>query len=141
MKRSNKSRRAFTLAELTVVLAVVAVLSVMVASFATLVRQNTRKSTEQLDALNEIEIVETLVENWLEENPNAEISFGTEETKGLFLDGNKKLEFDKITNVIPKTVENGQDVLYIYTIEYEISGTTNTYTFCVNTYTGEEVQQ
>ena len=140
MKISKKSRRAFTLAELTVVLAVVAVLSVMVASFATLVRQNTRKSTEQLDALNEIEIVEMLVENWLEENPDETIEFEKEGTKGLFLNDEKKLEFDKITRVTPKTVENGQDVLYIYTIEYEISGTTNTYTFCVNPYTGEEVQ-
>ena len=65
MKKNN--RRGFTLAELTIVLAVLVIVSAMVVSFTAMVSNSRQLSTARLEALGDVRVAETLIENFINE--------------------------------------------------------------------------
>ena len=72
-------RKGITLAEMCIVLAVVAIVSLSVASFATMAGGRGTAAATKLDAMGDLEIVEAIVESWIAEatkDPNNVISIG-----------------------------------------------------------------
>ena len=159
----KKNRRGVTLAELCIVLAVISIVSTMVVSFSVLVTERSRVSRARLDALNDIRLVESLVEDWIEDGgeitkysgtPSIESSFfitsGLKNEEGalIFFDGeslnfgDKAIHLETVKSMVFEVIENesNTDTLYICTVTYDTGYEgEKTYTFCVNPYVGETI--
>ena len=84
-------RKGVTLAEMCIVLAVVAIVSLSVASFATMAGGRGTAAATKLDAMGDLEIVEAIVESWILEaakDPKNEIIIVplTEDSNALQID-------------------------------------------------------
>lgn len=137
MEKRNTKKRAFTLAELAVVLAVIAIATTMVVSFTALVGNRRSASQQRLDAFNEIKLVEALVENYIENNgldvdengKSTKITYSTE--NGLNVNG-KEQKLERVTDISFKDSSKvSGNTLYYCTVTYEVADKEDTYTFCV----------
>ena len=153
MKKCEK--RGFTVAELCIVLAVISIVSTVVISFTAMVTQRSKISRAQLSALQDIELIETLVEAHIESVSNTSDNqvtvFWNIDDKKLTVGNNtytfesvEEISFSTLTENTKKTenTETATDILYICKVTYQIpyeKNTTHTYTFCVNPYVGETV--
>ena len=123
MEKRNTKKRAFTLAELAVVLAVIAIATTMVVSFTALVGNRRAVSQQKLDAFNEIRLVEALVESIDAES--GILTLGTDSDK-------QEISLERVTEINisgPKT--NSGIMLYSCTLTYKVADKEDTYTFCV----------
>ena len=152
MKKNAKNRRGFTIAELTIVLAVIAVVSTMVVSYVTIITQRNRAATERLNVMQDIQVIESMTEAWIEEISNIGV---TDDTLISIDDTSVAMKFDlasstycaltKYETTAIKSVtyrsEGSDDILYFVTVTYALSDKNGlqTYTFCVNPYVGEGV--
>lgn len=66
-RRSAEQRKGFTLSEICIALALVAIVSTIVTSFCLVMHRRSVISRARLDIVNELSIVETFVEKWVEE--------------------------------------------------------------------------
>ena len=161
MKKHVSFKKGITLTEICVVLAVVAIVSVMVISFSSLVAGSSGSSKQNLNITEDIILVEYLTKNWLNSSTTNDTITKTE--NGLLKEGtNYELKFenktftyklgenkqchklDYIKNIEFSIVEKNNDALYFCKITYLApkSGnkkTEKTYTFCVNPFVGEVV--
>ena len=163
MKKQVSFKKGITLTEICVVLAVVAVVSVMVISFSSLVAGSSGSSKQNLNITEEIILVENLTKNWLnssatndtitktengllKEGTNCELQFENktftyklgENKQSHKLDYIKNIEFSRVLK------KNSNDALYFCKITYLAPKSGNkkiekTYTFCVNPFVGEVV--
>ena len=132
MEKRNTKKRAFTLAELAVVLAVIAIATTMVVSFTALVGNRRAVSQQKLDAFNEIRLVEALVENYIEKPENSDAESITISNGALSI--NDKITLERVTKIdIKKSepIENSEITIYYCTLTYEVAEKPETYTFCV----------
>ena len=128
MRKVDRKKHGFTLAELAVVLAITAIVATMVVTFTTLVSNRHEIAQAKLDALNDIKVAETMIEAWMEDK-------GTYE--GIVY-ANKSLEvgenqhtLDRVTNI--SFAKQGTDnIIYFCTVTYELPDKVEYYTFCVN---------
>lgn len=133
MEKRNTKKRAFTLAELAVVLAVIAIAATMVVTFTSLVSNRRAEAQSRLDALNDIKVAEALIENYIEKNglevgengKSTKITYSTE--NGLNVNG-KEQKLERVTDISFKVSGN---TLYYCTVTYEVADKEDTYTFCV----------
>lgn len=98
-RSANKRRKGFTLAELSIVLALVAIVATIVTSFCLLVHQRSVVSRARLDIVNEVTVVRIYAERWVEEMHEQGAEFALvgdvlsatkeEETYNFKLDGDK----------------------------------------------------
>ncbi len=160
-------RRGATLTELMVVIAVIAIVAVMVVSFSAMVSGGREMAQAKLDALQDIRLAESVIENFIEDGANSlkldnlneetgkfkTLTSGEEKVDTVKLNGNFLtvvygsvegkspivLELQSVTGI--EFTEHGtDDKIYYCTITYDIGGTNNeSYTFCVNPYAGEEI--
>ena len=156
MKTKNL-RRGATLTELMVVIAVIAIVAVMVVSFSAMVSGGREMAQAKLDALQDIRLAESVIENFIEENNVSiqgngtylfatigELEFDEEvSTLCIYYRGTTKeplaIKLESVTG-ITFTEHGTDDKIYYCTITYDIGGTNNeSYTFCVNPYAGEEI--
>lgn len=130
MEKRNTKKRAFTLAELAVVLAVIAIASTMVVSFTALVGNRRAVSQQKLDAYTEIGLVEALVENYIEKPENSDAESITISNGVLSI--NDKITLERVTGIVVSSSETNSGItLYSCTLTYEIAKSEETYTFCV----------
>ena len=132
MEKRNTKKRAFTLSELAVVLAITAIAATMVVTFTSLVSNRRAEAQARLDALNDIKVAEALIEAWIEDK-------GTYE--GIVY-ANKSLEvgenqhtLDRVTNIsfAKQETEETDNIIYFCTVKYTLPGDkVEYYTFCVN---------
>ena len=66
MTVQKKSRRGFTLLELSIVIALVAIAVVMVSTFCIVTDHRVRESRRSLAVTNDIAVTETIAEGWIE---------------------------------------------------------------------------
>ena len=66
IRTGSKHRKGFTLSELCIVLALVAVVATIVTSFCLVVHQRSVISSARLNIVNEVNVVETFVERWVD---------------------------------------------------------------------------
>ena len=162
---SGTKRRGATLAELCVVLAVIAVISVMVTSFTIVLNQKTEISTAKLNAMQDLYLIENAAEEWAEIMAAEGASFSAEEgVLSADVGGSLyKLSFESGKLVAPKvsgepmicTTDTVSDIsfallegeegnsLMFCTVNYEIPGarrgssTSYSRTFCIDPHHGE----
>ena len=146
-------KKGMTLAEIVVVLAVVAIVSTIVVSFSLMVNRKAQISRNKVDVVGEITLVEKLVDNWVYQqtlNSN-ELTIGTDDiisSNGdkLSLIDNKILgyEVENIESITFEKYEKNNDMLIICTINYYLLNSAgnkdiNSYVFCINEYIGDIV--
>ena len=154
MTLTKRTKRGFTLVELVVVLGVIAIVSTIVASYATVVRNTNKLAINRLDATNELQVAESVIENWLERNPEASLEDGilkfaddSLSYSGSVLifgkdDDKTSLNFEFIEKIEFKVVNatSSDNKLFICTITYEVTSE-DTYTFCVDPFVGETIAE
>ncbi len=163
MNKSN-NRRGFTLAELSIVLAVLVIVSAMVVSFTTMVGGSQELSSARLDAIGNVQVAEAIIESFIEgneiadftgevsslETANAEnkktLTFNLEEGEDVggtlsITDGetDTTITLERVTEITFDYYGNGTDGIYYCTIKYQVGNHDYDYTFCVNPYVGETV--
>ena len=167
MKMKNKQRRGATVAELMVVIAVLAIAATMVVSFSAMTSGTTKLANAKLEALNEIRLAESAIEGFIESNSNdltllyVPISEGSEQkicrsmsttnsSDMLRCNGGKitvnkagnqtTVDLEYVTDIIfTHKGDSNTDTLYYCTITYKIGDSDFYYTFCVNPYAGEQI--
>lgn len=164
MNRNN--RRGFTLTELSVVLAVLAIVSTMVVSFTVMVSNSRALSSARLDALGDVRVAETNIEHFIEENSgNIEVSEAKTELTVKVVEGEEQvtktlsfkktegeqggtlttpdstLTLERVKSITFEYYGGDTDEIYYCTIHYEIGGKDYTYIFCVNPYVGESIKE
>ena len=156
MKNKNNTRRGATITELLVVIAVIAIAAGMVATFSTMVSANRELSQARLDALQDIKLAETVIENFIEDNASSglivsESSINHSGDRITFANGALNIypavgsdtnplsiNLETITEITFDVIGD-DDKIYYCTIIYDIGGTPFDYTFCVNPYAGENI--
>lgn len=139
-------RKGATLAELSVVLAVLAVVTAMVVSFAVLITQHASLSTARMNAINDIEQVKSVTKGWLNAveqesstaltadeilqipghvmsrkigESNCFISFANGTLSARFPNGNTlSCSTTQVTGLGWQSISNETDTLYIFTLTY-----------------------
>ena len=155
MKNKNRGRRGMTVSELMVVLAVLTIVIVMVVSFSTMVGSTSKLAKAKLDALNDIKLAESVIENFIEDNSGQitilsegkigntageNISFSNGYLIVSRTGGNgTTIEMETVNSIKFSMNENASDTLYYCTITYAIGDSDFDYTFCVNPYAGEQI--
>lgn len=164
-ERKEKQKKGFTLSEVCVVLAVVGIVSAIVTSFCIVMHHRSNMSRARLDIVNEINVVETYVERWVDKmyENGAEFSInegvltatiGTVDYKATFTDGvfngevpaDETMTFNtmRIESLEFDCAENGGtgDKIFFCTATAllpQVNGEDKQeqYTFCVNSRIGE----
>ena len=68
MKTNNKNKKGYTLVELVIVLAVLAIAATMAVSFSTMIHSAQSISRARHEALQEVKVAEALIEGFIERN-------------------------------------------------------------------------
>ena len=153
----RNNRRGFTLTELTIVLAVLAIVLTLLVSFTTMVSSSRQISGARLEALQDIRVAESIIENFIEGN-KITTTFKDEEGKTIPVEnvlksGDNSLTFDKASktlavsggaNLTLERVESitfdyygeGTEGIFYCTINYTVGNHNYDYTFCVYSYAG-----
>ena len=166
MKRNK--RKGATLAEMCIVMAVVAIVSLSVTSFATMASGRGTAAATKLDAMGDLEIVEAVVESWIAEAVKQESVITTPGANGAAISINEndlirvrssgwmevsfpgeneildyRLKSVTGLNIDTETNETGTATIYYCTVTYEYRNglvtKDQTYTFCVYPRVGEIV--
>lgn len=164
MFRKFNGRKAATLSEMCVVIAVIAIAALAVVSFTSMVSAHAKTSAVKLSAMDDLELTQTVMENWIiqaetkgstittdgarfhatAEDLSGSLYFENDLLIAAFPGGSvQKAELKTVTRVSFDIMEN-TDKLYFCTIFYEIEMPTgpdveSQYTFCVNPRTGDQI--
>ena len=165
----NARRRGMTLTELTVVLAVVAIVAALVSTYVVMLTQRLRTATATLNAMQDISVVTSITENFIDAvakdeditvvTPTASNGITFSDSEGVVthalsfsggtvtatypnLDTNITFHSDVIDDIRFYT-DDGD--LFFVTVIYKIPTSktefrNETFTFTVNSYIGETVQ-
>ncbi len=144
-------KKGMTLAEIVVVLAVIAIVSTIVVSFSLMVNRKSQISRNKVEVVGEINLVEKLVDSWVYQQILSSNELVIEASRitssnddELSLIDNKILGYE-VTNIESITFEKyekNNDMLIICTINYYLLNSAgnkdiNSYVFCINEYIGD----
>ena len=170
MKRTGfKNRKGFTLSELCIVLALVAIVSTIVISFCLIMNKRSAISRARLDIVNEVNAVETLIEKWVDNmseqgavfsktedgslvatvnNADYGASFANGEFKASVPDGDNEMTFatTRIESIAFDLISKDGDTIFFCTATAllpQVNGEAKEekYTFCVNSRIGESFEE
>ena len=156
MRGFKNCKKAFTLLELSIVIALVAIISVATVSLCTLVNNVTKANSKKLDFMQDVTLLESLISSWADnlENQNSISNIDTpnhtlveskvfynNETKIFNID-NATYTFETIDGISFEVEKNETDFLIICSLalngNYAADGS-NTFVFTVNPFIGEGV--
>ena len=152
----KKGRKGSTLAELCVVLALIATASAMVASFSMLIGARTNLSTARLNAMNDLDLVESVTEGWMSRmdgltavdgvlvgDSGDTLYFDGQDTlTGTLPEGDITVQLDQVSAIKYTVIEGSTGDLCICTVDFSLSSDepdryTYSQTFCVNLNVGD----
>lgn len=141
----SKLKKAFTLLELTIVIALVSIVGAAVVSLCVLVSNTAHNNSTRLAFMQEANLVQTLVQNYADENTDSlnqggNITFPYDDQTKTFKFNGKDYTFDTIESINLTVKTNGNDFLIICNLKLNGSYTINNsdvFTFTVNPYVGE----
>lgn len=164
-----KQKRGFTLSELCIVLALVAVVATIVTSFCLVVHQRSVISSARLNIVNEVNVVETFVERWVDkmsekgatfsiaedgtltatlEGVDYEATFSEGVFNGAVPSGENGMTFTttSIDSVVFEIESQNGDTIFFCTATAllpQVNGEAKEekYTFCVNSRIGESFRE
>ena len=165
IRTGSKHRKGFTLSELCIVLALVAIVSTIVISFCLIMNKRSAISRARLDIVNEVNAVETLIEKWVDNmseqgavfsktedgsllatvnNVDYGASFAKGEFKASVPDSANEMAFatTRIESIAFDLVSEDEDTIFFCTATAllpQVNGEAKEekYTFCVNSRIGE----
>ena len=156
MLNFNKAKKAFTLIELSIVIALVSIIGTAVISLCVFISNTAHKNSTQLAFMQEVNLAQSLVQKFADNTFNHDKLFDFEEKHNVLLDelavfedgvfsiNYGKYSFDTIESMTfsVKTTQRAdiKDFLIICTLNLKGKYTTNgsdTFTFAVNSYVGE----
>lgn len=164
MKKNNSSRTGITIAEICVVLAVIAIAGLLVTSFTVMVGTRSSVGAARLEIMEDLEMTESVLGGWVDymtgQGAVVTAENGTLKAVKDTVDYTVTLQGDFLTAPVPTgapymlnlktvtaiTVEgkyNGPDAIFFCTLTYaDPRGTDEpqTYTFCINSRIGEKVE-
>ena len=143
--QSNKKRRGFTLAELTVVLAVMTVVATLAVTFSSLLSDRRAQSQAGLDAMTDISVAESTIGEWIQSNAVAMNADGEAvltaegekniraENGRLYIDGMVVYTFKRVSSITFARQEKDGHTIYFCSAAYTLPKRAETkyYTFCV----------
>ena len=162
--KTFKYKKGMSLAEIVVVLAVVAIVSTIVVSFSIMVDAKTKSSNSKVDAVADIRVVENIVEGWVYRHSLNDAKFSIADGNISCVDkdvtynfrfadnrvigelvGSEKLWFDTKSiesisfEMFEKNEVDNKDLLIICTINYYLLNSSgerviSSYIFSVNEY-------
>lgn len=147
-------RKGVTLAEMSIVMAVIAIVSLSVVSFVMITSGRGTAGIAKLNAMEEIELVEAVVDGWFAQAaqegepfiPQSSIMLEGQTLRVIFPKKDKptdyyleKVKSVKFTQEPPNEITG--DVLYFCTVTYvqEEDAREQTYIFCINPRVGETI--
>ena len=159
----KKWKKAISIAEICVVLAVVSIAATMVTSFTVMVGTHSNVGTAKLEVLEDLEVTEAILEGWVDRMTGQDAVFSTEDGQlkavkdgvdyavtledGLLtapVPGGAPymIALKTVTAITTEVIYNGTDALLFCTLTYtDPRGTDEpqTYTFCINSHLRESV--
>lgn len=159
MLQSKRFKKGFTLMELTIVLAIVSIVSVMAITFSALISGKISVSTKKLNFMQDVNLVETSLEAWVDELILQEADFVVEDgvLKAVKNSTNYtvRVEYGVLVAVFPtrtltinaesidslsvEIVKKDNERLFLCTVSTTIKNTPNFYVFTINPYVGDVV--
>ena len=169
-RRVNK-KSGFTLSELCIVLALVAVVATIVTSFCLVIHQRSAISRARLDIVNEVTVLEAYAQSWVDEMTEQKAVFEKDDKSGalkatvgsdtykLSLNIEGVLEGERSESVMTFSTtrinsvtfdvvekEGGGDCIFFCTVTALLPQTnggekTEVYTFCINSRIGESFEE
>ena len=151
----RNNRRGFTLTELTIVLAVLAIVLTLLVSFTAMTNNSRRISEARLEALQDIRVAESIIENFIEgkssitinaekntltDNENNTLTFNTE-SKTLAVSGGANLTLERVKSITFDYNGGGTEGIFYCTINYNVGNHDYYYTFCVYSYAGVTIEE
>lgn len=142
--QASRKKRGFTLTELTVVLAVMAIVATLTVTFSSLISKRRAESHATLEAMQDIAVAEETVEAWIKRNNVtaftesdrllAEGGASIEVSEGkLVIGGETVYSFERVTSITFKSEETNGNTIYYCSAAYTLprSEEEMLYTFCV----------
>ena len=142
----RNNRRGFTLTELTIVLAVLAIVLTLLVSFTAMTNNSRRISEARLEALQDIRVAESIIENFIETNEglsakkdglykeNEKVLYFAEEK--LVVNGGANLTLERVESITFDYNGGDTEGIFYCTINYNVGNHDYYYTFCVYSYAG-----
>lgn len=151
-------RRGATLAEMCIVMAVISIVSMSVVSFITMTSGRSAASIGRLEAIDDLELVETVVDKWFAKTTQpikidkgmvkvGDLAAIRVDNKTLSVDfqetGMEDYPLERVKALFFTCEESDtkDDVLYFCTVTYYLKNEDEeqTYTFCINPRVGETI--
>ena len=152
----RNNRCGFTLTELSVVLAVLAIVLTMVVSFTAMINNSRQISSARLEALQDIQVAETVIERFIEGKSSITFNVNAEETtltdnesntltfnkanKTLALSGGATITLERVESITFDYYGEGTEKIFYCTIKYNVGNQNYDYTFCVYSYAKVEIE-
>lgn len=144
-RRLDEKRRGFTLTELAVVLAVMAIVTALSLTFSSLLSERSKEGEALLEAMNDIAVAESAIESWLNKNTEIEIESGaalksTDGTRSVKIEGGKLFvnenaiyTFERVTDMTFAKQEQNENTIYFCSVAYTLpkQAEKENYTFSV----------
>lgn len=144
----NAQKKGATLSEMAIVLAVLAIISLVVVSFIVALNSRVKIAKAKLAAMQDIQAIESIVEKQIEQEyaisgnaPALTITDGVlkkgEETLYAFNSTVTGIACTQINNQTDETAAT--DAIFFVTLTYRLPNAEERYTFCVNPYIGDSI--
>lgn len=142
MRGFKNCKKAFTLLELSIVIALVAIISVATVSLCTLVNNVTKANSKKLDFMQDVTLLESLISSWADNQTTVDVSTLPNFENNVLKINENEYTFETINDIDFTLKENGSDFLIICSLalngNYAADGS-NTFVFTVNPFIGEGV--
>ena len=153
-------RKGATMAEICIIMAVISIVSMSVVSFITMTSGRSAASIGRLEAIDDLELVETVVDKWFAQTTQpitidkdkgmvlvGELPAIRIENRVLYVDfqgaGMEDYPLERVKALFFTCEESDtkDDVLYFCTVTYYLKNEDEeqTYTFCINPRVGETI--
>ena len=157
MKQSKRLKKGFSLLELSIVLAIVSIVSVMAITFSALISGKITTGTKKLNFMQDVEVIEASLESWVDvlisegavfsvENGNVKATKNSTEYKVTFDDGvlkailptrTIKTNTETVDSISFDLITKNNEVLFFCTVTTTLKNAPSTYVFTINTYVGD----
>ncbi len=137
MKKACK--KGATLGEMAIVLAVLAVISLVVVSFIVALNSRVKLSKAKLAAMQDIQAIEAIVERRIAEEYANGNSPDFKIENGALVSGEETLYAHNatVTKIECAVEKTEKDAIFFVTLTYKLPNAEENYIFCVNPYAGD----
>ncbi len=123
MIKKGSYKKGATLIELSVVLAVLSIISTMVISFTIFLSERTKTTVKVNNLMQDVVVIKTAVESWASDLSKSNAQFGVEEDYSILVavdSYGEKHQLAKTENNLSATLPNGETLSYKLSVVSEL---------------------